>query len=233
MRLLVYKIDGVPVNEMTTSYSQDDLGGNDLYKFIPDGDAVPEGYEDITDIYSLHKWGGSTRRDYKFVRDQIKQMVVDLGSGDEDAGFLLLPVEGKLVCCEHKIGSHALREAVVGTSNLVLFGLQYHKQVTEARQVRAAYVTSILWNRLPNNAQEVLEEVISLQDNMFITYVFFGREGTVEGDPEGITDWLYGRAGTSFENTGLLQKNWTPSGMTMEELVDTIYDIAHNGNYEL
>jgi hypothetical protein len=228
-KLAAYVINGQIVGVELKSYLVDELNGNKPYIVA---DVIPEGYVDITSIENWHTYGMNTGKDYRFVRDRIKQVVVDIGNGDLLLGFDSLSLSDKLIAVEHKIGTMEQRMSVVGLDNTVKLGLLYHSRVSVDRQVRAGYAITELYTRLPDDAEEILDEIMLSGGNMFITYMFFGREGTLEGDiKEGIMDYLYGREGTSFENVGLLQKPFEPIGMTMLELVDKIYDIVIKGNY--
>jgi hypothetical protein len=228
-KLAAYIIDGEIVGTQITTYLVSELNNNKAFKAV---DVIPEGYADISSIKNWHIFGLNTGKDYRFVRDRIKEIVVELGDGDEEAGYNLLSIPDKIIATEHKIGTQPQRIATVGFDNTVKLGLLYHSRVSSDRQVRAGYAITELYSRLPNHAEEVLDEIMGLGGNLFITYAFFGREGTLEGDTKaGIMDYMYGREGTTFEGVGLLQKPWTPIDMTMEQLVDKLYDIVIGGNY--
>ena len=154
-------------------------------------------------------------------------------------GFVLSTPTEKQILTEHKIGTTAQRIATVGADNTVMLGIQYHERSVEARQVRMAYATGEVHSRLSPNGGIVMQDIITGANNMFITFVFFGVEGSLEDGPwdspddqiEGIADYIYGRSGTEFDGTGLLQKGWTPNGMTLSELCDKLYDILIKGEY--
>jgi hypothetical protein len=68
---------------------------------------------------------------------------------------------------------------------------------------------------------------------LYHKYLLFGREGTVEGDPEGLFDYIDSRVGTSYENTGLKNKSISPSGFaTVSDFADYLLDIIKYGKYE-
>jgi hypothetical protein len=229
MKLGAYLIDNQAVGVDITFYEQAQLNGKRA--FIA-AETLTTDYRDITSIENWHTYGNNTGRDYRYVRDRIKELVIALGSGSEATGFDLLSPQEKFIAVEHKIGSNEQRMAVVGMDNNIKLGLQYHKRVSDVRQVRAAYAIAELYNRLPDHAEEILNEIMLMGGNLFITYAFFGREGTQEGDVyAGIVDYFYGREGTEFEGNGIAQKPWTPIGMTMLQLVDKLYDIVIKGNY--
>jgi hypothetical protein len=228
-KLGAYIIDGQIIGIERKSYLVADLNGNKPYITA---DVLPEGYADITSIEGWHTYGMHTGKDYRFVRDRIKYLVKELGNGDEVVGFNALSFPDKLIACEHKLGTQDQRIGVVGIDNTVMLGLQYHSRVSGDRQVRAGYAITELYTRIPDQAEEVLNDIMTMGGNLFITYMFFGREGTLEGDEHaGIMDYMYGRTGTIFEGIGLLQKPWQPIDMTMQQLVDKLYEIVIKGNY--
>lgn len=189
---------------------------------------LPGAYRDITSIENYYTYINEVSQDFKYVRDQIKQIVLDAGSGDEDTGFNTLTNPQKQICCELLIGSHAARLGFLGSHNtMVLLGLAYHKQASEARNIRFAYAIQEAHTRLPDNAKEIPGEV----STQIIDFIYFGIEGTQEGDPEGLMDYLYGRAGTTWDAAGLINKPWTPDGITLTQLVNNLYDILHKGEY--
>ncbi len=155
-------------------------------------------------------------------------------------GFDQLSIPEKIIAVEHKIGTTIQRNNIVGTQSNVLLGIQYHSNAVEARQKRMAYATGEVLNRLPSDGGKVMKDIISNANNMFITYVFFGIEGTLEDGPwdspddqvEGIADYFYGREGTQFAGgNGLKDKPWNPIGVTMQELTDMLYEILIGGIY--
>lgn len=154
-------------------------------------------------------------------------------------GFEQLTGAEQAIATEHKIGTTSQRIATVGVDNSVLLGIQYHERSVEARKVRMAYATGEVHSRLDPNGGIVMQDIISSADNMFITFVFFGVEGSLEDGPwdspddqiEGIGDYIYGRTGTQFASAGLIDKGWTPNGMTLSALCDKLYDILIKGEY--
>lgn len=70
------------------------------------------------------------------------------------------------------------------------------------------------------------------QDIKFLydAYEHLGIEGTVEGDGEGLFDYIDSRVGTSYEFTGLRNKSFTVNhGYTINQLCDLLLDILKNG----
>lgn len=182
-------------------------------------ETLTSGWIDITNISNINKYWKDTNKDYKYNRDAIKALFTTWGSHTADE---------QLIFVEHKIGSHADRLARVGSSipTLVQYGLQYAKRVSESRTVRLAYAMTCLYNQLPNNAESVIPEV----DVLVYRFVFFGTDGTVQGDViEGLSDWLNGLG--TFTGVGLIDKGWTTETGTLAELVDDLEEKLFKGNY--
>lgn len=190
------------------------------WAILTDADPSPTGFTETTDIFEWDKFGFNLGRDYKAVRDGIKKIVIDLGSGDADAGFNLLTDAGKTLCCKYKIASDAVREAFAGVSALVQYGNAYNTQMFTARAERANAVVSEIANRLP--AQKLV--IMSESQTVFLNYEKFGIEGTAYGDPiSGVSDYIDGTG--DFAGVGLRQKGYVPVGMTLEALCDLLINI--------
>lgn len=224
MKLIILQVNGENFNVATNTAA--DLDGADAW--VKFSDTVPSGWVEITDLQEVLDYSKYIDRDYKYIRDKIKELVIAKGTNEED-GFNNLTAQEKVIACEYKIGTHAQRLAVVGIDNLILLGLQYHAKVSEARTTRLAYAIAEVHNRLPNNGEEVIDDTNA--ENLVFQYVYFGREGVDEGDTLGIMDYVFGRSGTSYDGAGLLQKAWTPEAETMADLCDTIKEILIYGNY--
>lgn len=215
------------------SYTKDELSGYTAFSAFTG--SVKEPYENIDTIESWNAYGDRTDLDYKKWRDQIKDIVKnDYGDGSVEQGFTALTSTQKEIAAKNKVGTHDQRLNTLGFDNMVLSGLNYHSKVSSNRQTRFGYGVAYVWNALGDEGgRDVMNDVITSGNNMYITYVTFGVEGTEEGDSlEGIADYLYGRSGTTFENTGLKDKNYDPDGFSgMTGLADKVYDILINGNY--
>ena len=78
-----------------------------------------------------------------------------------------------------------------------------------------------------------LENSISIiTPNLRESYINYGREGILEGDPEGLFDYIRSQSGSSFEVAGFSSHSYTPVGYAnMSEFSVKILDILKNGNY--
>jgi hypothetical protein len=69
-----------------------------------------------------------------------------------------------------------------------------------------------MYNRLTKaQSQEIVND---LNDSKMLAarYMQFGIEGTIEGDVEGLFDYIESRAGTSYATTGFSSKAFIPIG---------------------
>jgi len=197
------------------------------------GGTVPTGFTKVTDIVTLNIIASKEIGiDYKAVRDIIKDEVILKGFEN------LTPDEG-LIAATHKIGNHAQRLAFVGgnVDILVALGTQYHGNVYMCRQTRMAWAISCVHNHLehimvgPYSAPEIIlsEIPVAYIDN----WVGNGLGGLCDGDnTEGLFDYLNSTVGSTWENTGLRSKTWTPESLAdMNAFCDKLMGIVQNGIY--
>ena len=135
------------------------------------------------------------------------------------------------------------RDTVHTFDEQVTNGYFWHINARISRNNRLDVAIIEVYNRLDSaDADNVIDDLweIFLKINgkqytrsLAMNYINFGREGTVEGNPEGLFDYILARVGTSFELTGLKAKAITPIHGTLDELCDKIIDILKNGNYTI
>lgn len=77
MILVAYMINELAVGAEIPVWRASEIGDNAPFKLV---DTVPSGYKDITSITNLHSFGHATDRDFKAVRDEMKQHVIFLGA---------------------------------------------------------------------------------------------------------------------------------------------------------
>lgn len=192
-------------------------------------DVPPADYEDITSIENWDAFGVLTGKDYKFVRDQIKSIVSDLGGGDIDAGFVLLSNSQKDICCENKIGSQALRVQHTSFEQVQEAGYIYDSKVKEVRYNRFRMANGYMINYLPTDINALFAAQGQYIESVSTAYKEYGVEGTQIGDPTGIGDWIFGTS--VFVGGGLINTGYVPLNITLQQLCDKIWDCIHNGNY--
>lgn len=224
--LCAYLVDGVPVNDVV-SFDGDDLSGNEPYQFV---DTVPAGYQDESSIELWwYLWEQQTNiyinKDYKFVRNEIIVLAATIGWSS------LTTEEKTRAACIFAVGKTE-RDEIYTLDQQIALGLQHHIKSIEARTLRLAKTQMQLYNRL---AKADWEEVASDASSLLPQYVNQGIEGTVEGDLEGLFDYVDGdaRTGTTWDTTGgFRNKSYSVEGYAdCDAFADDILDILKNGNY--
>lgn len=214
------------------SWSEEDLNGRVPIMFA---ESASSEYEDITSLRRIWDLWQLTGRDFIYSRKVAKEYfdtlpIGNCGCGDEAGRFLELSDDEKDAACNFQIGPQEKRIAFVGLSEILKRNLNYSNLTYDSRLKRSGAAITNLVTHLPSNYKEALKEIVDNQT--FYKYIQFGLEGTVEGDPESLFDYILGRAGTSFDGIGLRQKPWTPiNGLTMEQLTDLLITILKDGEY--
>lgn len=241
--LNAYLISGIiPYNEIASPASIISLSGNRPYIISP---TTPSGYQDIT---SIKNWDfvwfmGGLRRDYLFVQNEIAELVAALGWNT-------------LLSKEKRIASQWITVDAEKRGQILNFNQQTRAYVDflvaarNARFIRCQFAFSEIFLRLqPIDSQEIMndfgsgmiintstpgsyanyfqEQTIGLASR----FIEYGIKGTLEGDKEGLFDYVEARTGTSFENTGLRAKNITPSGITINQLHNRTMRVLASGFY--
>jgi len=178
---------------------------------------------DVTSVETLLLFLRYNRFDYKRFRTSLATYVAAVG-------FANLSAADKLVASAHFVVVKADRDTVNTLAEQILNGRVFHSHSVDCRRTRTQCAESELYNQLQKADCDVaITDIVSsgLRD----AYVEFGREGTVEGDPEGLFDYIEARAGTAYAATGLAAKGYTPVSGTLAALVTRVMDILKNGNY--
>lgn len=220
MKLGAFKLDNIPVSELQ-SYSTNDLNGNPAYIFAEN---LSSSYADITTIENLSEHGHHTGRDYKFIRSEINTLY-------DSSTWSELSDDEKSVCSIYFICSPTEAADVHDVPTRVAYGELFHINSVESRMKRISRAMSEARTRIQqSDVQELIDDLES--SNLLDTYITFGREGTIEGDPEGLFDWVESRAGTSFDGIGMSSKSYTVEGYSdMSDFTVYIMDIIKTGNY--
>lgn len=237
-KLLGYIIDGKTVGTELSSWSVDDLGGNVPFKI---SDTVDTGYADISSIENYDEFGACTGKDYKYIRSCMKEFMLSIVHEDFSR-WNDLSLNEKKVAIKYLVSEIPvyLTTQVYSIPELRVIGLEFHKNSLNCRDTRFNVCCGELFSRLSvNDANDIINDMDSCYDAggreycllLGTKYIRYGREGTVEGDPEGLFDYLEARTGTSFETWGLAAKSITPNYGTLQDCVDSLMDILKNGNY--
>lgn len=162
-------------------------------------------------------------KDYKQLRSELIDYVV-LHSG-------ILPTDELQEASMHFCLPKEVRDMFYTIDEQIEFGLEFHKNSTNARQLRANKVMVELYNHIDlADAFEVGQSVLSAT-NQYVTY---GLEGTLVGDPEGISDYFLCTSGTSYESTGFLTLTGINiiTDITLSGLATKCVNIITYGNKE-
>lgn len=175
---------------------------------------------------SLQYWDQAhdLNRDYKFKRTKIAQIVASKGWDN-------LSYQEKEIASRWFVVEAAKRSQIHTMDEQVGLGVTFHKCSVEARVARYEAASSEVYNRLSRPEQISLVGDVEKYGLPHL-YTEYGIEGTLEGDVEGLFDYLEGREDTKWAGSGLLQKDFTPSGVTMEHLVDKVMSVLVSGLYD-
>ena len=184
-------------------------------------------WHDISSIENWDKYSDFLRVDYKVVREEIMMLTY---TKLQTTGWDSLTSDEKEIATRWFVLPKYLRDLVYSTEEQIQLGLDYHNNSVAARQLRLARATMEVYNRLePMEAQEIINDMESA--NLSYTYIQFGKEGLEAGDAEGIFDYIQGTVSSSYSGSGMVDKDFTPEGMTMQQLTTQSMDILKNGNY--
>lgn len=186
---------------------------------------IDAGYMDYSSILHWSLYGDRADRDYKFIRARIAELFLI-------AGWSNLSTEQKEICCRYFVVPKTNQDEIFGVSDQVANGVLFNKNAVASRAARINSASSEIRNRLQKSeAVEIMNEIFT-SELLYDKYINFGNEGTLEGDGEGLFDYVESRVGTSYENAGLVNKNFTPNGYAdMSAFSVHLMDILKNGNY--
>ena len=222
--------------ENITNWTSIENSGIPNFKF---SNSIPNGYvlyDSILEIFSAIEYCkiliiDSTEYycDYKFIRDRIKDKLTSWNNHS---------TQEKSIFCQLKIGTELERvgflESIYSTQGFITHQkmmINYAYQTTAvSRTNRAKFVFNEIWCRLNMHDAKVL----ALKGTeSIIAYTTLGFDGTINDDPEGVYDFIYGIAGTKYENDGILQQTLItePIGYTQLEFCNHLFNLTIKGEY--
>jgi len=77
MILCAYKINGLAIGTDVEIWNTSDLNEQNAFIF---SETVPNGYENISSVENINKFGHMTKFDFKKVRDEMKNFIIAIGS---------------------------------------------------------------------------------------------------------------------------------------------------------
>lgn len=163
--------------------------------------------------------------DYKLARVALYIAMMTKG------GFDALDTEEKQIASKWFIVGRSERNQVHTVEQQVDNGLIYNAESINARRSRMTKCMIEVYNRLTD---EEVKAVMAAMDFSRTTYAYVeaGQEGTLEGNEEGLFDYIEARTGTTWQTTGLRAQLYIPVGYAnCGLLADRLMDILVNGNY--
>jgi hypothetical protein len=234
--LLAYDL-GSGKNAFTDVYTAADLSGNVPYKV---SDTVEAGYVDISSIenwwwfYTQNKEQNCRliNKDYKFVRNEIIMATYIIGWAN-------LSDNEKFLAASTFSVDKPCRDEIFTFQEQLQWGLVHHKRSKEARLIRANIAQVEVFNRIDKIYWPQLEnDLVLTSGNLINLYTENGREGTLEGDAEGVFDYIDGsnRTGTTWSNAlierGFRDKQFPVVGFpSCSEFADELLKILKDGDY--
>lgn len=224
MTLYGYNTAAGTLGKDVQHWNQEDLNGNLPFQWL---DNPLAGYSEIHTIELINTYGWRLGKDYKFVRDAIRDIVKTGGSGDEEAGFNTLTSEQKIIASQLKVGKIAQRIAVLGYTDLIAAMIIYKTKTHESRNVRRVHAEVLVRNLMDQYTMLIM----AVADTPFKNYDFYGIDGMAYDDiVPGISDYI--NAINGFEGIGLRDQAYTPSdGSTLDSFCDRLIDILIKGIY--
>ena len=193
-------------------------------------------YIDINDSITLSKYGElADRKDYKYVRARIQ----DLYDPEQWDSYTN---SQKKVFISWFVEQDSARQMEFFTpTELMEMGIEFHIKSTQSREIRMNYTVGLVFSRLEwGDANDVIDDMDKVYEkangdkycwNLWRKYLKNGREGTEEGDPEGLFDYIEAREGTRWNGNGLIKKSYKPKYGTLTDLSIGLIQILKYGNY--
>lgn len=177
-----------------------------------------------TPIESVHRHWKSFYSDYKTARSAIAHLVIVEGWDNLSNFEKKIAAQWFVVGAPQRVEMYSLEEQVT-------FGKLYHVNSVEARKKRLVHAVGEIFGRLQKSE---VNELISDCSILTYDYINFGKEGTAEGDSQAFFDYMLGRSGTIYaeSGSGFANKGFEPSGITMEELTELVMQTLKSGVYE-
>lgn len=209
------------VYQVETSYTFPDPLVADIFEYVNNDfvDRTP------TTLQNIDSNWRSNFPDYKAARVAMYIAMLTVG------GFENLSLADKEIASRWFIVGRLERNSVHTTEQQIVNGLIYHESSVEARKHRFNACITEVYNRLDDD--QIKEVMIAMDFSKTVyAYIDLGQEGTLEGNPEGLFDYIEARSGTSWVTTGLKAQNYVPVGYeNCIELSVRLMQILRDGLY--
>ena len=231
MKLLVYKINNTPINELDY-YNDSDLNGNLSYQHINDDENIPENYQDITSITNQNTFGWNLNHDYHFIKLRITEKCASIGQSN-------LTNSEKDIVIEYNAYDNDMDKMIylmyvkgLSQQDAQMFLLnswhEHFKKNLRCFKQRQSYTIKVVLMYIGRlDAEDLFETVQRLVQY----YTESGRLGKNYNDGnDGIMDYIQSTYG--FTGQGLEENNYTLSpGATQAMFKQHLTMILAEGNY--
>ncbi len=194
---------------------------------VTTSETTPEGYEDITGLMEWFLYGEFTGADYKLVRKNIQTQAYIKTSGFTQMESLTQ--EELLIICEYIAVPLSVCMTVLG-EDFSDFLEDWIEKSKIARLSRWEAAKSYVFNSIVES-NKLLKYIA---DSKLISLYHEGIESVSIDGEEGLFDLVESTAGSSFENSGMLNGGYTTiSGGPLSDVVSGTMDILRGGVYSL
>lgn len=148
----------------------------------------------------------------------------------EEIGFEQLSSAEQIIAASYDIGTIEQKIDTISTNNLVSYLTLHRANIYQAKEVRLSRMLAEICVRLYYEYDNILKDIVS--DGLMVSYLQ-GIDGVLYGTMEGITDYINGTIGSSYEKyslvEGLRHKDYIPVGLTLDDLCDHLIEILTIG----
>lgn len=225
MKLFGLIVTSGTIGKDAIGWTEEEVNGQPILIF---DDSAPQNYEDITTIRRVFEHWTQTGRDFWVAKEVAKEYFDTFGQTDTER-FAALDTDEQDAACNFNLGPH---QDMIDFLTIDIYTQRRHifnEKMLESRKIRSIHALTEIDVRLPDDRGEFIEDIIS--SNLYFRYLELGIQGTVEGDAEGLFDYILARAGTSYSASGLKLKPWSPIETDMVLLSNKMMSILKFGIY--